>query len=145
MFNRTEAIAEIQRRNQQRAEAKLPLLFFPHELAKMEVTYEQAAFEEFIKTNRLLYERIWNRKVGRNRRRSRDPDYRPHGFLIAMGFDSYVRGVLRRIYERNRSRDLAPSVPPALSLPARDPGAIGGSLPGGAVRPHHRPVSKRQD
>src|ERR1700694_5414094 len=101
MFNRTEAISEIQQRNQKRAEAKLPPLSVPQELAKMEATYERAAFDEFVKANRLLYERIWNRKVGRIRRRTRNPDYRPQNFLTSMGFDTYVRSVLRRIYDRN--------------------------------------------
>ena len=38
-------------------------------------------------------ERIWNRKVGRIRRRTRDPDYQPRGFMAGMAMGAYIRKI----------------------------------------------------
>jgi hypothetical protein len=63
MFNRLDATAEIAERNQQRMEAKLPLLSAPDELARLKDVHEAVAFETFVRESHLLRQRIWNRQL----------------------------------------------------------------------------------
>ena len=100
MFDREEATAAIKERNRMRVRAKLPPLRVADELARLASAYEKAAFDEFVRANRPLYERIWNRKVAQLRKRATMSDYEPQGWTTMMGFDAYVRRVLRRIYRR---------------------------------------------
>lgn len=105
MFNTHRVLAEINKRNARRKESRLPELSVPHELARMKEVHRQLVFEEFVAESRLLYERIWNRRVGRERRRRDDPDFRPGSWMAGMMVDAHVKRVLGRIFRMTSRRE----------------------------------------
>jgi hypothetical protein len=57
-------LADIESRNNLRAEAQLPLLDVTAELARLKTARDQAAFEEFFEKNRHRFVHLWEGHCG---------------------------------------------------------------------------------
>jgi hypothetical protein len=85
-------IAEIAKRNRIREEAGLPLLSIAKELRRMKTAEDQAKFEAFAAVHGRA---VWDELLAPERKRRRQPDWRPTSFMEGLALQSQVSKILR--------------------------------------------------
>jgi hypothetical protein len=93
-------LEEIAFRNRVRKEAGLPLLSVAKELRRMKMVADEKRFRRFAALHR---EAVWNDVVKIVREEIGDPNSRPTGCIVGMGFQARVDGILRDRYQRSRN------------------------------------------
>lgn len=94
-----ELHAEIQERNDARAEGLLPLLDFHTEMEKLQKREEEKAFEDYIKDNPCLVAEIESETLKEFRERKKDPNWYPMGMLNGgLMFGIAINKKLRSLY-----------------------------------------------
>jgi hypothetical protein len=94
-------IAEIAKRNRVREEAGLPLLSIAKELRRMKTAEEEAKFEMFAAIHRKA---VWGKVLVSERKRRRQPNWKPSSFMEGLAFQSRVSKILRGQFKVGRGR-----------------------------------------
>ena len=97
-------IEEIAFRNGLRKEAGLPLLSVAKELRRMKAVADEERFRRFAARHR---EAVWNDVLKIVRHEIGSPNWRPTGWIVGMGFQARVDGILSDRYQRSRNGSLS--------------------------------------
>ena len=97
-------LEEIAFRNRVRKEAGLPLLSVAKELRRMKMVADEERFRQFAALHR---EAVWNDVLKIVRHEIGSPNWRPTGWIVGMGFQARVDGILRDRYQRSRNGSLS--------------------------------------
>jgi hypothetical protein len=93
-------LEEIAFRNGLRKEAGLPLLSVAKELRRMKTVADEERFRGFVAFHR---EEVRDDVLKLVRDEIGDPNWRPTGWIVGMGFQARVDGILRHRYRRCRN------------------------------------------
>ena len=96
-------LEEITFRNGIRKEAGLPLLSVTKELRRMKMVADEERFRRFAALHR---EAVWNDVLNKVRDEIGDPNWKPTGCVVGMGFQARVDGILRHRYQQCRNGSL---------------------------------------
>ena len=96
-------LEEIAFRNRVRKEAGLPLLSVAKELRRMKMVADEERFRQFAALHR---EAVWNDVLKIVRHEIGSPNWRPTGWIVGMGFQARVDGILRHRYQQSRNGPL---------------------------------------
>ena len=96
-------LEEIAFRNRVRKEAGLPLLSVAKELRRMKMVADEKRFRRFAALHR---EAVWNGVLKLVRNEIGDPNWRPTGWIMGIGFQARVDEILRHRYQRRRNGSL---------------------------------------
>ena len=101
--NTRSRLEEIAFRNELRKEAGLPLLSVAKELRRMKTVADEERFGQFAALHR---EAVWNGVLKLVRNEIGDPNWRPTGWIVGMGFQARVDGILRHRCQQCRNGSL---------------------------------------
>jgi hypothetical protein len=90
-------LEEIAFRNRLRKEAGLPLLSVAKELRRMKTVADKQRFGQFATLHRKA---VWGEVLKLFRDEIGDPNWSPTNWIVAMGFQARVDGILRHRYQR---------------------------------------------
>ena len=97
-------LEEIAFRNRVRKEAGLPFVSVAKELRRMKMVADEERFRQFAALHR---EAVWNDVLKIVRHEIGSPNWRPTGWIVGMGFQARVDGILSDRYQRSRNGSLS--------------------------------------